>query len=257
MGKLQEILTKTMTKAGTAVEKIAELASRRKPAKPKKTGIVDEKGEDFGAIQWDERHIHALLSGAERKEIFSLLPSLAGKKILHLTPGDRNYLETLQKKKAEDIVELDVRKSAVSLEEPQVPPHPFARGTIEKLPFKEDIFDFILYPSALAWRADLLALIPELGRCTKESGRVVISTVHPFFEYLMNPRGGFRKNFSSLFSEMKKSGFFIDELREGFLDESLRYASLPTKMTQELRRFQGMPIILLLRGIHLRKRKAG
>lgn len=259
MSKLKEILTQSMAKAGQVVEKIAQVAQKakkKKPAQPKKTGVVDESGEDFAAIQWDERHIHSLLSGAERTEMFPLIPALAGKKTLHLTPAGAEYIHLLTKRGGQDFVELDVTRSSVTSEPPQPRDYPFARGAVEKLPFKDKCFDFILYPSALAWRSDLPNLIPEMVRCLKDNGRFVISTVHPFFEYLMNPRGGFKKNVGKLYQQLKQEGFFIDELREATLDETLRHVSLPSHLNKELRRFQGMPIVLLLRGIIVRKRKA-
>ncbi len=255
MGKIQEILTKSMSQAGQLVEKVASSISKgKKTAKPKKTGITDESGEDFAAIQWDERHIHSLLSGAERTQVFPFIPGLNGKKSLHLTPSATDYVFMMKKRGAEDVVELDVTKSSVSSKPLEPKEHSFARGAVDKLPFQNQSFDFILYPSALAWRADLPALIPEMKRCLKDNGRFVLSTVHPFFEYLMNPRGGFRKTISGLFQDFKNNGFFVDELREATLDETLRIVSLPTQLNDELRKFHGMPIVLVMRGILLRKR---
>lgn len=256
MGKLQEILTKTMQQAGSFVEKIAEVAGKKKTTKPKRTLVTDEKGQDFGAITWEESQIHSLLSAAERRELFPLLPDLAEKKSLHLTPAQTEYVELMGRRGAQDIVELDVRRASVSTEAPQPHVHPYARGAVDKLPLKSDTFDFILYPSALAWRMDLLAMISEAGRCAKSNARLLISTVHPFFEYLMNPRGGFRKNINSIYQQMKKSGFFVDELREGVLEDAMKNVSLPTHLTQELLRFPGLPVVLLIRGIYVRKRKA-
>ena len=239
------------------MEKTASTLSKGrsvKAGKPKKTGITDEEGQDFATIHWDERHIHALLSAAERTQLFTLIPSLQGKTTLHLTPSATDYLFMMNKRGAENVVEVDVTKSSVATEVPQERDHPYLRGALDKLPLKNQLFDFILYPSALAWRADLPALIPEMVRVLKDNGRFLLSTVHPFFEYLMNPRGGFRKNIGNLFSQFKKNGFFVDELREATLEETLRVVSLPPKLIEELRRFQGMPIVLLMRGILLRKR---
>jgi len=212
MSKVQEILTKTMAGVGNVVDKVASsIAKAKKPARrPKRTGVTNDEGQDFSAIQWDERHIHSLLSGAERTQIFPLIPNLADKNSLHLTPGNAQYLNLMGKRGAENVMELDVTRSSVSSEPLQAGDHPLVRGSVDKLPFKNGAFDFILYPSALAWRMDLPNLIPEMVRCLKDNGRFVISTVHPYFEYLMNPRGGFRKNIGTLYTQLKKNGFFID-----------------------------------------------
>jgi len=254
---MQKFLTSIMTKIGNVVEKIASAVSRRKAAKPKKTGVTNTEGQDFGFIPWSEKQLQGLLAGAERKEIFPLLPALNGKKCLHLSPGPENYLEMLAKRGAQDIVELDVSRASASspAQNPKPAPYAKARGSVEHLPFAEESFDFVMYPSALAWRSDLTALVPEASRCLKDNGRLLFSVIHPFFEYLMNPRSGFKKGIDTVFSTMKKNGFFLEELREGTLDEVIKTVSLPQKLTQDLQRYPGLPLILAVKGIRLAKRK--
>jgi SAM-dependent methyltransferase len=257
MSKLQDILSQTMAAVGAVVEKVASKVDTKggRSATPKRTGVTDEEGQDFAAIQWEDKHIQALLAGAERTKLFPLIPALGDKLALHLTPAAVDYVSLLEKRGGQDIVELDVQKSSALVDRPEAKEHRLARGSVDKLPFKDKTFDFVMYPSALAWRADLPLLIPEMVRVLKDNGRFVISVVHPFFEYLMNPRGGFRNNIGELFTEMKSQGFFVDELKEATLDETLRIVSLPPKLNKDLKRFQGMPILLLLRGILVRKKK--
>ena len=255
MGKLQDILSNAVQKVGSIVEGVTKAAAGSKTTRPKKTGVMDETGQDFGAIQWEEKNIHTLLAGSERKEILPLLPTLAGKKTLHLTPARENYIEIMNRRGAQDIIELDVSKTSATSQGPKTPTHIIARGSVDHLPFAPESFDFILYPSALAWRSDLPSLVAEVARCLKENGRVLISTVHPFFEYLMNPRGGFKKNIDTMFETMKKNGFFVEELKEGTLEEALRNVSLPQKMMQELQRYPGLPLVLVFKAIRLRKKQ--
>lgn len=256
MGKLQDILSSTMQKAGKAVEKIAGLAGAGKTTKPKRTGVEDKEGHDFGYIQWSEKQIHSLLTVAERKEMLPLIPPLQAKRSLHLSPGRENYVDIMAKRGAQNLVEMDVSRAPAESAGATPSNTLKVRGGVEHLPFAEDIFDFILYPSALAWRSDLPALIPETSRCVAENGRVLISTVHPFFEYLMNPKGGFKKNVETIFDTMKKNHFLIEELKEGTLEQAMRSVSLPPKMQQDLQRFAGLPLILVIKGIRLRKKKA-
>lgn len=253
---MQKFLTNLMGKAGKVVEKVASVTKRDKTTKPKKTGVTDAEGQDFGFIQWNEKQLQGLLGGAERKELFPLLPALNGKKCLHLSPISDGYLEMLAKRGAQDIVELDVSRVAAKGSAPAAPAYPKARGALDHLPFAPESFDFMVYPSALAWRSDLPTLVPEAARCLRDNGRVVFSTIHPFFEYLMNPRGGFKKGIDTIFNTLKKNGFFLEELREGSLDEAMKTASLPQKLADDLKRYQGLPLILLVKGIRLAKRKS-
>ncbi len=255
MGKVQNILTSMMQKVGSAVDKVAA-STRSKSPKPRKTGLEDQEGHDFGYIQWSEKQIQSLLTAAERKELLPLVPVLNAKKSVHLTPGGENYLEMMIRRGPQLLLELDVRRMTAAEPARQAPAHLYLRGSVEHLPFAEDSLDFILYPSGLAWRGDLPALVPEAARCLRENGRLLLSIVHPFFEYLMNPKGGFKKNIETLFSTLKKNNFFIEDFKEGTLEGALRTVSLPQKMLQELQRFQGLPLILVMKGIRLRKKKA-
>ncbi|HEX5035191.1 MAG TPA: methyltransferase domain-containing protein [bacterium] len=254
---MQKMLTSLMTKVGIVVEKVASTVSAKKPPKPKKTGVIDTEGQDFGFIQWNERQLHSLLAGAERKEIVPLFPALNGKKCLHLSPGGENYLETMAKRGAQDIVELDVSRATATAPAatPAAAPHPKARGSIEHLPFAEESFDFMIYPSALAWRSDLPALIPEASRCLKDSGRVLLTTIHPFFEYLMNPRLGFKKHIDTLFGTLKKHNFFTEELKEGTIDDIMKSVSLPPKLSEDLKRYPGLPLVLTVKALRLARRR--
>ncbi len=254
---MQKMLTSLMAKVGSAVEKVASAVSKQKTAKPKKTGVTDTEGQDFGFIQWNERQLHSLLAGAERKEIVPLFPALNGKKCLHLSPGGENYLETLAKRGAQEVVELDVSRATAAnpTATPAASPFPKARGSVEHLPFAEESFDFLIYPSALAWRSDLPALIPEASRCLKDSGRVLLTTIHPFFEYLMNPRIGFKKHIDTLFGTLKKHSFFTEELKEGTIDDIVKSVSLPPKLSEELKRYPGLPLVLTVKALRLARRR--
>ncbi|HKX12328.1 MAG TPA: methyltransferase domain-containing protein [bacterium] len=256
---MQKMLTSLMAKVGSVVEKVASAVSKPKPAaKPKKTGVTDAEGQDFGFIQWNERQLHSLLAGAERKEIVPLFPALNGKKCLHLSPGGENYIEILAKRGAQDIVELDVARAtatAAPAAAAGTSPYPKARGSVDHLPFAEESFDFLIYPSALAWRSDLPALIPEASRCLKDSGRVLLTTIHPFFEYLMNPRIGFKKHIDTLFGTLKKHSFFTEELKEGTIDDVVKSISLPPKLSEELKRYPGLPLVLTVKALRLARRR--
>jgi SAM-dependent methyltransferase len=253
MSKMQNILSSIMQRAGKAVEKTASLFQGTS-AKPKRTGVEDTQGHDFGYIQWNEKQIHSLLTAAERKQLLPLIPPLETKRSLHLTPGKENYVAPMAKRGAQNLIEMDVSRNPTS-GLGIIGSHLKVRGGVDRFPFPEDSFDFILYPSALAWRADLPALFPESARCIAENGRLLLSIVHPFFEYLMNPRGGFKKSVETIFENLKKNHFLIEELKEGTLEDAMRSVSLPPKMQKDLQRFAALPVILVIKGIRLRKKK--
>lgn len=259
MSKLEKMLIQAVGTAGNLVETAIDWVNIKKPLKPKKTGIEDQEGQDFSDLEWRERYIENLLAYSERQQLLSLIPDLKNKTCLHLTPGRSNYLEDLKKRRhAKDCIELNVERQITqpAKKSSETSGHPMQiKGTIESLPFKNNHFDFVLYPSALAWRGDFPDLVPELQRCMKSQGSVVCSMVHPFFEYLMFPRGGFHKKLSELYSTMLQHGFFVEKFHEATLNEAIRHVSLPKPFAKSLGRFGDLPVLIVLRCLLVRKRK--
>jgi len=264
MNQLEDMLRKAMQWLGPIVARFAErlaklklpnirLLSGPKRTRSKRTGVTNHLGEDFGQLRWEERQIRSLLSGIESTKIHTLLPNLRGKKALHLTVGPSRYVGVLVSRGAEAPIEIDITKNSAKIEVTDTGDHPLVRGAVEKLPFCDRSFDFALYPSALAWRGDLPALIPELSRCLTNHGRVVLAVIHPFFEYLMNPRGGFQKGIGELFRVLRANHFFVEELQEGNLQEALKQSTLPSHFSEALKRFPGIPVILLVRAILVKR----
>jgi SAM-dependent methyltransferase len=251
---MQKLLQTLSEKADQLVRKLSASLSRPKTSKPKKTGITDEEGHDFGQIQWNEKQLQNLLLGLERKELWPMIPNLKEKWTLSVNPAMQDHLDLLKKKGGEKIFKLDVNRRPEKVppaEQEAGPEIPTVRGTIQQLPFTAITFHLLFFPSALAWRGDLEEMIPEANRCLKDNGRIVVSIIHPFFEYLMNPKGGFKKNIGSLFQTLRKNGFLVEDLREGSLDDGLKTVTFPQKLLQDLRRFQKLPLVLILRAIKL------
>ncbi len=255
MDKLQKALSSVMEKAGAVVENIASTVSRPPSTKPKKTGFVNEEGDDFGEIRWNQAQLQSLLAAIERRMMNAMLGSLQEKRVLQVNSADEDYHEVLMTHhQAAELIELDVRKTTRAAKKTSM--HTVVRASIEQIPFADSSFDFILYPSALAWRADLPLLIAEAARCLRDNGRLLFSTIHPFFEYLLSPKGGFHKSLEHVFAALRKNHLFLEDFKEGGLDEALRLVTLPKKMAEELKHYTGLPIVLAVKAIRLKKRKS-
>lgn len=257
MASFQDILRKGVFSVGKGIEAIAERLPASRANKGSKN--ISAAGNSSAAqalpqLPWDSHHIQSLLTGAERSHLFALIPELSQKKALHLSPGPANFVSMLQKRSAAPIIELDVRRSSVKLDHIETEANAYARGSLTKLPFANASFDFILYPGALEWRADLTDGIDEMGRCLKSNGRCLLSTVHPFFEYLSDPKRGFRKSLGSTFSHLKTAGLFVEELEEISLGQALRLVSVPASLQEDLRPFHSLPFLLLIRSIQVRNK---
>lgn len=207
--------------------------------------------DSLSLIDLDEKESKKLLEVAERIQLASLLPDLAGKRVLYLTPLAPAYNKVLANKNAGKTILCDVARTELKQHEGEN----WLRGTIDSLPFKDASFNFAFYPSALTWRSDLSSLIPELSRCLADGSRMVFSCVHPFFEYMSTPKLGYQRSIENIYRVMKKSGMFVEELKEGTLEEALKYVRFSPERLKELKSYRKLPLILAFRGLRIKKRR--
>lgn len=208
--------------------------------------------EDQAFHPLSSKEISSFLQVTEKLECSQLIPNLGGKKVMYITPTEPNYLPLLESKDAKNIFKLDVAKSNVT----NIDHNNWVRSSVEALPFKDASFNFAFYPSALAWRADLPSLIPELSRILSDGSRLVITCVHPCFEFLHSPKNGYQRSIEQLYNILKKSGIFVEELREGTVEEALKYINLGDKRNKLLQSLKKLPLMLALKGLKIKSRKS-
>lgn len=266
---LKQPLIKGLHLAGGAVEKAALTfkkakkkfpfnklgLSSQKKTKTRPTGLEDKKGQDFAFIDWQEEQLQRLLSQAEEEYALRLIPNLEKKSALLLSTSPNHYFERLKLKAPESLLEIDVRKNPPEAAKKPAPHHPFLRASIHRLPLSDKSVDFILFPSALAWRRDLGQVLKEASRILKDRGRLILSTVHPYFEYLLQPKEGFIRSLSAFHQEFQKYGFFMDQISEASVTPLLPNLKLPRALKEKLKGFPGLPVVLLMRGILIKKEK--
>ncbi|MCB1214291.1 MAG: methyltransferase domain-containing protein [Deltaproteobacteria bacterium] len=264
---LQKPILKALHLAGKGVEKAAFIIKKAEKKFPftkikkslgkktqnKPTGLEDKQGQDFARIDWEEEQLQRLLSQAEEEYILRLMPNLEGKCVLLLSTAPNDYAKNIQSKNPLSFLEIDVRKNPPDNIHPSVPNHPIILASIQQLPLHPQSADLILFPSALAWRKDLNQVLHEATRILKKNGRLILSTVHPYFEYLLQPREGFLRSLSELHQEFQKYGFFVDQINEASVSAMLNQLKLPRSLKEKLKGFPGLPVVLLMRGILIKK----
>ena len=251
---MQNFLRKIMLFIGNLLQRVMGLFAKSKASSGTNRSTPREEEADLRLHDLSEQEIFQLVQIVERLECSNLLPNLADKKILYITPNEPHYLPLITSKGGTDIYKVDVSRGEISQHCKEEAA--WTRGSIESLPFKENSFHFAFYASALTWRSDLVQLIPEASRALADGGRLIITCVHPCFEFINAPKLGYQRSIENLYSALRKSGVFVEEFREGTMEEALKFVQFNPKRMKQLRNLKKLPMVLALRGLKIRQRKA-
>jgi SAM-dependent methyltransferase len=191
----------------------------------------------------------------ERPATLSLLPDVAGLRVLDAGCGPGHYAEELLRRDAE-VVAVDVTPAMVELARQRVGD----RATVmlanleQPLDFAEDAsFDLVLCPLTLDYVEDWAPLFAEFFRVLRPGGVLVYSHGHPMTDYWLvrskylpdshypqrerfssqwggfgNPRPtveGFRRPLSDMLNPLANAGFILDHLLEPRPSEAVREAN--------------------------------
>lgn len=182
----------------------------------------------------------------ERPATLSLLPEVAGKRILDAGCGPGVYAEWLTARGA-DVVCIDASDSMIGLAKQRLGEKvQIIQADLGKpLDFLEDrSFDIVLCALALDYVEDWLALFRELHRVLKPGGNLVFSVSHPFADYLIYKpesyfttdaveytwRGfgfplvmpSYRRPLSALINPLIEAGFMLERIVEPLPTEEFK-----------------------------------
>jgi SAM-dependent methyltransferase len=196
----------------------------------------------------------------ERPATLSLLPPVAGKKVLDAGCGPGIYSEILIKNGA-NVVALDASSKMVELAKRRLGRAADIRlaDMSEPLDFLEDAsFDVVLSPLVLDYIEDWRGVFAEIYRLLRPTGYFVFSVHHPFFDYIYYKtdnyfetklvscqwRGfgkvrvempSFRRPLSELLNPLLEAGFQIEKIIEPLPTEEFKNAD--PKHFEELSKF--------------------
>lgn len=130
----------------------------------------------------------------DRPNIIKRLPELKGKDILDLGCSTGFYTEYVLGKDAKSVTAVDASKKLVGrlagrIKDKRLTTHCADIG--QPMPFlKSDSYDVIICSLVIDYVKDWAPMFEEFYRVVKKGGRVVISTGHPFAQYLYMKRKG-------------------------------------------------------------------
>ncbi len=123
----------------------------------------------------------------DKPAMLSLLPDIKGKYILDAGCGPGIYLEILSERGASELVGLDASEKMISIaRKKKIPRAKFSVRDLNRplVDFSPESFDLILSALTISYLPDLNAVFSEFHRLLKPQGHLLISTQHPFMDFL-------------------------------------------------------------------------
>jgi ubiquinone/menaquinone biosynthesis C-methylase UbiE len=204
----------------------------------------------------------------DRPNTLALMPDVAGKTILDAACGPGKYAEILLSKGAE-VTGFDLSPKMVGLAQQRNGQngHFFVHDMAAPLDmFKDSHFDFVLCALALDYIEDWTNTIREFCRVLKPKGYLVLSTQHPFFEYLFFKSdqyfsiehvkcvwkgfgvpvevNSYRRSLGEYIAPIVNNGFYIDQLIEPL--PTKEFEALDPRHYKELNEF---PSFMCIRAV--------
>lgn len=170
------------------------------------------------------------VSDAAARALGSLLPSLAGLRVLDLACGDGRWAGEAQASGAASILGLDFSAGMLMAARRRLPELALAAGDMRHLPLGDGKVDVVTLALALGHVEDPRPVFREIARCLAAGGQLALVDLHPNWQRLGWQRGfrdGQGRRFSvawfahapdSLGSAARRAGLVLIDQVEGGLD---------------------------------------
>ncbi len=196
-------------------------------------------------------------AGYDRPSMLSLIPDEV-ESILDMGCGSGAYLPSLLKYN-KNITAIDQSEEFISIVKDRFPDiRAYSHDLNFPIPEKEGQFDLVISPLTIHYIEDWSRLFKDVLRLLKDGGNFIFSTHHPFLDFKSSNSGNYfereyltqewntlgsektkvsfyRRSLSEIINTLIGSGFTIDYLSEGIVDESVKdknkdvYNKLKTK----------------------------
>ncbi len=165
-----------------------------------------------------------------RKFINNQLPSLKGKTILDVGCGSGIDIVNYEKKGASEVFGIDSSKSMIKEAKKIVKrKENIFVGSMEKMPFKNNQFDFIVGRFSIHYLKNLDKTYEEFSRVLKKNGILILVVHHPFLGFMQSGAKGYwlkRTIKMNLYKHHVKIQFPYHTLKEYLSDKFFKYFTI-------------------------------
>lgn len=115
----------------------------------------------------------------EKPAMRSVLPDLTGKRVLLLGCGSGEESKLLEEFGGAGLVGIDLSAESIRLAQESYPEHEFTVGDMHKLPFANEVYDFVYSSLTVHYSDNPLSVYKEVSRVLKPGGSFQFSVGHP------------------------------------------------------------------------------
>ena len=183
--------------------------------------------------------------------VLPLFPSLKDKVVLEMGEGPLHYLSSFAERKTRLSSGLSVGEGP-AVNGPVPSGALVMRGQLKSLPFESNYYDFVAARLTTPLQGDVLASVKEIGRVLAPDGEAILVDYHPFGLYAKSGTARMRSVESSIrgiedyYKMCKLAGLTVTELKEVFLDDTVRQFFTTTEELAAFRDLKGTPLVLCL-----------
>lgn len=134
------------------------------------------------------------------------------------------------------------------------------KASFKTIPFEDQFFDLVICRLASPKQGDVISHFKELGRILMPEGTAFVLDYHPFGGYAKSGTQRLRAVQSSVrgledyFKMSQMAELAIVEVREGFVDDTLRNQFTTAAEMAAFRELKGTPLVLFLKLMKRRKK---
>lgn len=250
--KFEDMLRSGMQKIGSAVEKVIGKAREAKqsvslPA-PSTQGDYPPSLEGLLTVP----KVRELLRLSVDRMIPNLLPALTDRRAFELADGVGKYAPRMKDHGAKMVVATEIGAGMTNPITDAVNHVYMLRAAIYRLPFEDNVFDFGVANLLTPYQGNVMQAFKEISRVMAPGGTIIITDFHPFGSYAkrgtarVKPVESSFRGLADYYKAARLSGMRVTDIRESFVDETVRALFVTDEEKQIYRTLRDTPLILCM-----------
>ncbi len=194
--------------------------------------------------------VKEVLRMAVERMVPTLLPTLADRRSLEIGDGVGRYAPRLKEHGSRLVIAAEIGAGDAEIIPDAVGRVFLVRTALHRLPFEDQLFDFAVANLLTPYQGDVARALKEIGRVLAPGASLIITDFHPFGSYArrgtarVRPTESAFRGLGDYYKVARLAGLRITDVRESFLDETVRAAFVTPEEKQAYRALRDTPLVL-------------
>lgn len=247
--KMEDLLRRGMQGVGQFVEKAI---GKARAAKATVVAGAPSTSQPAFETSFGLSKLKEILTLANDRIVPPLLPELANKSAIEIAEGTGRFAVPLKEHGAKLVASLEIGTGVPVTNTDSTRQLYVIRGSLRRLPFADAFFDFCIANLATPHQGDFLKSLKEIGRVMAPGADLVVADYHPFGSYAkrgsarIKPVESTLRGMGDYFKVARLAGLRVRDIRESFVDETMRAAFVTPEEKIAYRTLKDNPIMVCL-----------